>query len=193
MQTVRSQLFEGITNEECARMFQCFGAREAGYEAGALISEFDGEQNAVGVLLSGSADLVRLDADGNRTILETLEEGGVFGEVLAFSGAGGDSIFLECRRHHSILVQNLFRLLWIKTLRLSERVEVLSRRSIREKLLCYFEQLARREKSETVTLPFSLSALAEYISADRSAMMREMRKMREEDLISTEGRSVTLL
>ena len=39
MQTVRSQLFEGITNEECARMFQCFGAREAGYEAGALISE----------------------------------------------------------------------------------------------------------------------------------------------------------
>ena len=87
MQTVRSQLFEGITNEECARMFQCFGAREAGYEAGALISEFDGEQNAVGVLLSGSADLVRLDADGNRTILETLEEGGVFGEVLAFSGA----------------------------------------------------------------------------------------------------------
>ena len=164
MQTVRSQLFEGITNEECARMFQCFGAREAGYEAGALISEFDGEQNAVGVLLSGSADLVRLDADGNRTILETLEEGGVFGEVLAFSGAGGDSIFLECRRdcrvlyldydqitkrcenaclHHSILVQNLFRLLSTKTLRLSERVEVLSRRSIREKLLCYFGTPAR--------------------------------------------------
>ena len=56
MQTGRSQLFEGITNEECARMFQCFGAREAGYEAGALISEFDGEQNAVGVLLSGKIE-----------------------------------------------------------------------------------------------------------------------------------------
>ena len=195
MQTVRSQLFEGITNEECARMFQCFGAREAGYEAGALISEFDGEQNAVGVLLSGSADLVRLDADGNRTILETLEEGGVFGEVLAFSGAGGDSIFLECRRdcrvlyldydqitkrcenaclHHSILVQNLFRLLSTKTLRLSERVEVLSRRSIREK-------------------PFSLSALAEYISADRSAMMRELKKLKEEGVVQTENRRVTIL
>ena len=214
MQTVRSQLFEGITNEECARMFQCFGAREAGYEAGALISEFDGEQNAVGVLLSGSADLVRLDADGNRTILETLEEGGVFGEVLAFAGTGGDSIFLECRRDcrvlyldydqitkrcenacacHSQVVTNLFQLLSKKSLHLSRRIEVLACRSIREKLLCYFEQLARREKSDTITLPFSLSALAEYISADRSAMMREMRKMREEDLISTEGRSVTLL
>ena len=214
MQTVRSQLFEGITNEECARMFQCFGAREAGYEAGALISEFDGEQNAVGVLLSGSADLVLLDADGNRTILETLEEGGVFGEVLAFSGAGGDSIFLECRRDcrvlyldydqitkrcenacacHSQVVTNLFQLLSKKSLHLSRRIEVLACRSIREKLLCFFEQLADEHGSRTFPLPFSLSMLADYISADRSAMMREMRKMREEDLISTEGRSVTLL
>lgn len=214
MQTVRSQLFEGITNEECARMFQCFGAREAGYEAGALISEFDGEQNAVGVLLSGSADLVRLDADGNRTILETLEEGGVFGEVLAFSGAGGDSIFLECRRDcrvlyldydqitkrcenacacHSQVVTNLFQLLSKKSLHLSRRIEVLACRSIREKLLCFFEQLADEHGSRTFPLPFSLSMLADYISTDRSAMMREMRKMREEDLISTEGRSVTLL
>jgi len=134
--------------------------------------------------------------------------------VTAFSGAGGDSIFLECRRdcrvlyldydqitkrcenaclHHSILVQNLFRLLSTKTLRLSERVEVLSRRSIREKLLCYFEQLARREKSDTITLPFSLSALAEYISADRSAMMRELKKLKEEGVVQTENRRVTIL
>ena len=213
MQTVRSQLFEGITNEECARMFQCFGAREAGYEAGALISEFDGEQNAVGVLLSGSADLVRLDADGNRTILETLEEGGVFGEVLAFSGAGGDSIFLECRRdcrvlyldydqitkrcenacaHHSRMVENLFRLVTEKATSLSERVEVLSRRSIREKLLRYFELQAAKRHGRSFQLPFSLSALADYISADRSAMMRELKKMRQELLVSIVGRQITL-
>ena len=73
------------------------------------------------------------------------------------------------------------------------RIEVLACRSIREKLLCFFEQLADEHGSRTFPLPFSLSMLADYISADRSAMMREMRKMREEDLISTEGRSVTLL
>ena len=70
---------------------------------------------------------------------------------------------------------------------------MLACRSIREKLLCFFEQLADEYGSRTFPLPFSLSMLADYISADRSAMMREMRKMREEDLISTEGRSVTLL
>ena len=214
MRTVRSQLFEGITNEECERMFQCFGAREVSYEAGSLICEFDGTQRAVGVLLSGRADLVRLDEDGNRTILESMEEGGVFGEVFAFSGTGGDSVFLECRKscrvlylnydqitkrcenaclHHSLLVQNLFRLLSTKTLHLSERVEVLSRRTIREKLLCCFEQLARREGTNTVMLPFSLSALADYISADRSAMMRELKKLREEGIVRTENRQITLL
>ena len=195
-------------------MFQCFGAREAGYEAGALISEFDGEQNAVGVLLSGSADLVRLDADGNRTILETLEEGGVFGEVLAFSGAGGDSIFLECRRDcrvlyldydqitkrcenacacHSQVVTNLFQLLSKKSLHLSRRIEVLACRSIREKLLCFFEQLADEHGSRTFPLPFSLSMLADYISADRSAMMRELKKLKEEGVVQTENRRVTIL
>ena len=214
MQAVRSQLFEGITNEECARMFDCFGAREASYEAGQTICEFDGTQNAVGVLLSGSAELLRLDEDGGRTLLETLEEGGVFGEVLAFSGVGGDSTLLECQQdcrvlylnydqitkrcenaclHHSILVQNLFRLLSTKTLRLSERVEVLSRRSIREKLLCCFDQLSRKAGQNTFTLPFSLSALADYISADRSAMMRELKKLREEGTIRTENRKITLV
>jgi len=86
-----------------------------------------------------------------------------------------------------------FQLLSKKSLHLSRRIEVLACRSIREKLLCFFEQLADEHGSRTFPLPFSLSMLADYISADRSAMMREMRKMREEDLISTEGRSVTLL
>ncbi len=214
MQSVRSQLFDGISDAECSRMFECFGAREASYEAGELICEFDGTQSAVGVLLSGSADLLRLDEDGNRTLLETLGEGGVFGEVLAFSGAGGDSTFLECRQdcrivylnydqitkrcenactHHSLLVQNLFRLLSTKTLRLSERVEVLSRRSIREKLMCYFEQQLRECGGSSFTLPFSFSALADYISADRSAMMRELKKLRDEGVIHTENRRVTVL
>ena len=213
MRMVHSQLFEGITDEECSRMFVCFGAREEVYQAGQVICEFDGTQSAVGVLLNGSAELVRMDADGNRTILETLEEGGVFGEVLAFSGASGDATVLECRRdcqviyldydqitkrcenaclHHSILVQNLFRMLSSKTLHLSERVEVLSRRSIREKLLCYFDQLSRQCEEDTFTLPFSLSTLAEYISADRSAMMREMKKLRSEGVIQTENRRITM-
>lgn len=206
-------LFDDISAEDCGAMFDCFGAHEASYRAGQLICEFDGTQDSVGVLLSGRAELLRLDVDGNRTLLESLGEGGVFGEVLAFSGAPGDSTFLECRQdcrvlylrydqitkrcenacaRHSRLVQNFLRLLSDKTLLLSRRVEVLSRRSIREKLLCYFEQQIPAG-THSFTLPFSLSALSEYIGADRSAMMRELKKLRDEGIVRTDGRRVTLM
>ena len=64
---------------------------------------------------------------------------------------------------------------------------------IREKLLCFFEQLADEHGSRTFPLPFSLSMLADYISADRSAMMRELKKLKEEGVVQTENRRVTIL
>ena len=95
--------------------------------------------------------------------------------------------------HHSVLVQNMLRLMSDKAQGLSQRVDVLSRRSIREKLLCYFRQLAEKEGDATVTLPFSLSTLADYIATDRSAMMRELKRLREEGILLSEGRKITML
>ena len=209
-----SALFTGVDEASCENMLRCFSAYEQRFSAGQTILTCGQQQDMIGVLLSGSAALLRLHADGNRTVLESMDEGSVFGEELAFTGFRDGSALIECREDcrvifmrydqitkrcenacacHSQVVTNLFQLLSKKSLHLSRRIEVLACRSIREKLLCFFEQLADEHGSRTFPLPFSLSMLADYISADRSAMMREMRKMREEDLISTEGRSVTLL
>jgi len=214
MEFCSSKLFEGISKEECEKMVTCFGAREASYTAGQTIVEHNGRQDSVGVLLSGSAELVRIDVEGNRTVLEVMNAGDVFGEVIAFSGQNMDSMIVECTEnckvlflrydqitkrcenacvHHSVLVQNLFQMLSTKTLRLSERVEILACRSIREKLLHYFRLRASQEHSNTFSLPFSLSTLADYIGTDRSAMMREMKKLRDENLIVTENRNITLI
>ena len=65
-------------------------------------------------------------------------------------------------------------------------------RSIRDKLQCYFQIRRLETGSDSFTLPFTLSALADYISTDRSAMMRELKRMREEGLVDMEGRRVTL-
>ena len=209
-----SALFSGVDEASCENMLRCFSAYELRFTSGQTILTCGQQQDMIGVLLSGSAALLRLHPDGNSTVLESLEEGSVFGEELAFTGFRDGSALIECREDcrvvfmrydqitkrcenacacHSQVVTNLFQLLSKKSLHLSRRVEVLACRSIREKLLCYFEQLARREKSETVTLPFSLSALAEYISADRSAMMRELKKLKEEGVVQTENRRVTIL
>jgi len=79
-----------------------------------------------------------------------------------------------------------------KAIALGEHLEILSQRTTKEKLLCYFEKLAQEQHSDSFTLPFSLSTLADYLSVDRSAMMRELKKMKDERLVEVAGRQVTL-
>ena len=94
---------------------------------------------------------------------------------------------------HKQLLENLLALFSRKAFALSERVEVLSCRSTREKLLCYFRICAYESRSLSFTLPFTLSALADYICADRSAMMRELRHLKEQGIVCTDGRQIRLL
>lgn len=205
-------LFHDITNDEVNAMIHCFRMRRARFQPGQTVCTYGESGHEVGVLLSGWAELMRFDYDGARTILERLEAGSVFGEALAFTPTLGDCVevvcggacevlFMEydhimkrCEKacaHHSKLVQNMFRLVTDQTQRLSRRVEVLSRRSIREKLQCYLQLCRQDAGADSFSLPFTLSALADYISTDRSAMMRELKKMREEGLVRIQGRQVT--
>ena len=165
------------------------------------------------LVFENHAVIQRIDRQGGRTILEHLPTGSVFGEMLMFENVAGDSITVvaaeSCRvwfmsaehltrrcekacTHHSRLVENMFHIMTGKAAALSERVEVLSRRSIREKLLCYFGLQTGGDDCGSFHLPFTLSALADYISADRSAMMRELRKMKEEHLVDIDRGQVTL-
>ncbi|MDE7219767.1 MAG: Crp/Fnr family transcriptional regulator [Oscillospiraceae bacterium] len=205
-------LFRGIAGSEVEAMIQCFRMRRVRFEPGQTICAYGESCGEIGVLLRGQADLLRFDYAGTRTILARVEAGDAFGEVLAFTPELGDcvevvssseseALFMEydhlmkrCEKacsYHSKLVQNMFRLVTEQTRRLSRRVEVLSRRSIREKLQCFFRLCRLEAGADVFSLPFTLSALADYISTDRSAMMRELKKMREEGLVSIEGRRVT--
>lgn len=213
MQLSDTALFQGITQEEIARMLACFHARTERCAAGETVRAYGHGPGAVGILKSGALSIERMELDGGRTLLESLAPGGIFGEVLAFSSLAHESMLVvahapseilfidyahilkRCEKactHHSLLVRNVLRLVSDKTVRLSERIEVLSCRTIREKLLCYFGLCAAQAGARSFTLPTSLSGLAEYICADRSAMMRELGRMREAGLVQTEGRRVTL-
>lgn len=208
-----SPLFQDIGYENYRQMLACFQAVPKSYRPEEVIYDFSDPSGSVGVVERGEASLIRIDEEGVATVLEELGPGGVFGKSLAFSSSGRDSLEVVCRTacevvfidyphilkrceractHHSLLVQNMLRLISDKAQALSERVDVLSRRSIREKLLCYFHQLAEKAGSSTFQLPFSLSMLADYIATDRSAMMREMKRLKEEGVLRSEGRRITL-
>ena len=167
-------------------MVACLQSNPRTFHAGETAYTYgSGDGQTLGLVQEGQAVLVKIDARGSRTILERLGPGGIFGEGVAFASLPCDSVTLVCETactvlflpraklaapcakacgcHHQLL-ENLLGLLSHKAFALSERVEVLSCRSIREKLLCTFRICAFEAQSLRFTLPFSLSALAIWAS-----------------------------
>lgn len=208
-------VFRGISQNDLDKMLSCFQPQYRKVLSDETILTYSNHFAKMGILLSGEANLVRFDPNGNRTILEYLTQGDVFGEMFAMAArpeqeelsviASQDSLclFIEydhlIRRcpnacpYHSLLVSNTLLLMSEKARNLSARIEVLSRRTLREKLLTYFELQSSLLQSRRFTLPFSLSNLADYLCVDRSAMLREMKRLREDGKILSKGRSITLL
>ena len=102
----------------------------------------------------------------------------------------------ECNtkcKFHKELEKNLPILIMDNTIKLNTRIELLTKKNIRDKLLTYFNLLSTRTLSKTFTLPFSLTDLADYLSVDRSAMMRELSHLKEEGFIEKKGSTFTIL
>jgi len=207
-------LFDGIESNDKKRMIDCFNIRRQKFDVGETVCDFDKNGDVLGIIMSGNVSLIRNDISGNRVVLENLTENDVFGEMIAFSDESERGVYAVCERKcevafviyehiakrcenacrcHTLAVENMFRVVTKKTQRLSERIEILSNRSIREKLLSLFNIYSQKEGCDAFELPFSLSYLAEYICADRSAMMREIKRMSDEGLIRTDRRKIELL
>ena len=204
-----TSLFDGVSDEEYAAMMVCFKTVIKKYRKG---EEIPMPHARLGIVENGHISLMKTDINGVRTIFEQLGAGGVFGDVLGFAWADGsfflvaeedsdvlyidyEHIIKRCANacaHHSAVVSNLVKLMSEKTQALSEHLEILSRRTTREKLLAYFAMLAAKNKSLYFTIPFSQTSLADYICVDRSAMVRELKRMTDEGLIEIERRNVKL-
>lgn len=209
----KNRLFYNIEETEHDSMMHCFNSRMKNYSAGEIICFYSDYDMGIGIVEQGSACVVHTLPNGSRTILENLQEGDIFGQLFYFH-ASRENISVEatsnctvqyinyehlikrCSKactHHSQLVSNVLQMVQEKTQRICEHLEVLSQRSTRERLLSYFGILSAQKGSNTFELPFTISNLADYLSVDRSAMSRELGKMKDEGLIHMEKRKVTLL
>ena len=203
-------IFEGIEEEDIKKMLKCFDAKTRTFKKDRTIVTNIINIKMIGIILEGTANVERYDYNGNRSIIEKLEKNSVFGEV--FSRLGSDIsvistsdcevLFIEyehlikrCKKgciYHSILTNNVLQLLSKKIVDLNKRLEILSKRTIRDKLLSYFELLANNNPKRSFNLPFTYTDLADYLSIDRSAMMREIKNLKEEGFIETNGKKITL-
>lgn len=191
----------------------CSKIQKKQFKKGEVITTYIEKRNQLCILVFGEADLIRYDFNGNRTIVEHLSTNDIFGEIF-YPVNTNNELFVEAKttcevsffiyddvrkpclnncEFHQKLLLNLPELFLNEIIDLNMRIELLSKRTIRDKLLGYFNIISSRNMSKTFSLPFSLTDLADYLSIDRSAMMRELKNLKEEGFIEKNGNRITLL
>lgn len=191
----------------------CKNVQKKTFRKSQTITTYIQKRNQVCIILNGEADLVRYDLNGDKSIIEHFTKNDIFGEAFYIVTTNNelsveakkncevlffiyDNIHQKCRHNckfHQTLSENFSNLILNKVMDLNTRVEILSKRSIREKLRGYFNILSTRNLSKTFSLPFSLTDLADYLSVDRSAMMREIKSLKDDGFITKNGNKITLL
>lgn len=178
-----------------------------------IITTYIAKRRQLCLLKSGESDLIRYDFNGNKTIVEHYLPNNIFGEIF-YNVTTNNELFVEARKkcevlffdyeyienkctttcsYHKKVLQYLPNLLLKEINSLNTRIEILSKRTIREKLLTYFNIITTKTINKSFTLPFSLTDLADYLSVDRSAMMRELGYLRKDNIIEKNGNKITLL
>ena len=217
MKLSKTELFRGISEKGCKKIEKCLHLHLMEYKRGETVCHYGGGSNRIGIVLSGRAAIYRTDSNGYESLLEHIPEGSVFSESMSYARTAGDSILVrsmarseiayldydrlllcpdDCKTpcaEHGTLRRNLIALLVNRSMLMSERIEVLGCHSIREKLLCFFRLQLNGKETGKFELPFSWIELSQYLNVDRSAMMREIRKMNDEKLIDTQKYSIRLL
>ena len=204
---IHSPLFKGIAENDLKELLKCLNAKESVYEKNEFIFRAGDKASSIGVIISGGVYVQKEDFWGNRTILAKLEEGDLFGEAFAcreeeklpvsvMAVEKSRILFVDYRRiitncpntcvFHASLIENMIRILAGKNVMLTQKMEHMSKRTTREKILSYLSAQAVRCGSNAFNIPFNRQELADYLCVERSAMSAELSKMRKEGLLSCE-------
>lgn len=180
---------------------------------GDTITTYIEKRNQLCIVLSGEVNLIRYDINGNKTIISHFVDNDIFGEIFYPANTNNelfalahknseilfftyDTLLTKCKRNcdfHKTLTSNLSELFLNNIIELNLRIELLTKRSTRSKLLSYFDILSKGSLQKTFNLPFSYTDLADFLSVDRSAMMREFKLLVDDGIIKRTGNKITLL
>ena len=207
-------LFFGISDESLERMLNCLGAKIEFYDKkNAVFTEGD-SNGSVGILLSGTLQIERVDYYGNRSIISIIKPSQTFGESFVCAGlermpvsavATAPSFVMRidcshilktchnaCSHHHS-LIYNMVRSLSETNVGLHEKAQITAKRTTREKLLAYLYAEVKKCGKNSFSIPFDRQELADYLEVDRSGLSAEISKLRAEGVLESSKRRFRLL
>ncbi len=206
-------LFAGISFEEVLGLLECVEPRFETYSKGEIIFAPDRSDDYFGIVLKGSVRGERLDAQGERSVAGAVGQSGVFGEILVGKGGHGaitvvaaaDTLALllsleaaisgcvaACSRHNA-LVHNLLGIIGQQYFAQADRLFYITRKTLRAKLEAYLGAVYLGAKNAKFEIPYNREELASFLDADRSALSRELARMREEGILTYRGKSFEIL
>ena len=206
------KLFDNISLTNQGKLLNILKAHSFTFKKGSTILSTVKGDNIIGFVQEGSINIVQNDYNGEQITIEKLEEDDVFGSIFLpiekddyeiISKEDCKIVIVDYENitknntlcNHSYYRQFINNLLTIEAEKLkerNERIDLLSKKTIRNKLLEYFEIKTNNRITKNIYLPFSFIDLANYLSIDRSAMHRELRNLQDEGLIEIKNKKITL-
>ena len=205
-------IFEGISNKNKRKLLQSLGADTLHYTKDESIIRLFKDDNIINFIVKGNVKVVLNNINGNQIITEDLYDGDVFSSTINYIDENEtDAIVTEdteiismnqkdiidfkdnSKSYYNIFIKNLFIIMTKKISERNERIQILTKKTIRYRLLEYFEIMRKKNNSLNIYLPYNYIDLAAYIAVDRSAMSRELSNLKEEGFINIKGKKITLL
>ena len=207
-----SSVFEGLSRLQIEKIYDLLDVHIYKFNKNDSIFPTIKGGNIVGIISYGSATISYIEYNGNEIILENLNKDSIFGTNISLINI--DNCEITAKEDTEVLLidynklinqknlkyqyfntffNNLFDIINSKFKETNERVRILEKKQIRDKLLEYFDIEYKKTLDRNITLPFALKDLADYISANRSAMFRELKNLKEERFIQINGKRITLL
>lgn len=206
----RCPLFVHLSPEQLRAALALLEAREKKHLRGEILKNALSPLPAFGLVLEGSVAVTMEDIDGREMLLTHVGAGQTFGEALCYLGESAPIVitaltdtrvlWLRCEGLKGADADPLGQMLRLRftamlarrTLRMNDRIQILSRGSIREKLGAFFTECVRDAGSLDFTVPFDRAGMAAYLGVDRSALSRELSHMRREGLLTYHKNTFTL-
>ncbi len=209
-----SPLFEGIGREDFSSVLRCLGARTNSFEKGEALF-FEGDVvTELGLLVSGRLHLLRSDIRGNTSLVMEIVPPELFAEAVVCGGLGRMPVSVVAREasevltldykkvvttctaacdFHAKLIRNMIGVLARKNIMMSAKIEHMSKRTTREKLLSYLNDVARQKGKRAFAIPFTRQELADYLCVERSALSAEMSKLKASGVLDYRKNNFELL
>lgn len=206
------KIFDQINNKNQQKLLRMLESDIINVPKNNTILSTISNDNIIGIIKEGCIQIIKTDDNGNQIIIDELTTGEVFGSYIAFFNNKDYSIQTKeeseiiiidydilmnfnqnTKEYYNQFIKNLLTIIMSDMKKTTERLEILTRKTIRNRLLEYFNISLKNSGTKHIYLPFNFTDLAHYLAVDRSAMMRELKYMKEEKIIEVKGKKITLL